>query len=119
MSVYQDPDGTVHNSTDFDHGSFRLLITNPVKGGNYTCRIPPQHLVDACVPINATHQGETSLFMDKVDARLMLLENENERLKLTSNARYNQLLTMNDFLRQRLDTIEGERESVVSVNSKG
>ena len=81
VCVHQTPDGTTHNSTDFNNGNFRLLLDNPVKGGNYTCRIPSQHLADACLRSNTTRQGEATLFVDKVDARLTLLEKENEQLK--------------------------------------
>ena len=77
----QTPDGSTYNSTDFSDGNFRLLLDNPVRGGNYTCRIPSHLLAAACLQGNDAHEGEATLIVDELDARLTLLEQENEQLK--------------------------------------
>ena len=128
--IHQTPDGTTHNSTDFNNGNFRLLLDNPIKGGSYMCRIPSQHLADACLSGNDAHKGEATLLVDEVDARLTLLEKENEQLKQkysvltnSTDARFSQLEDVDQQLReedqqleQRIEAIEGRNLSSFNLS---
>jgi hypothetical protein len=57
-----------------DH-SFFLMVPNPPQTGSYTCHVPP---AEACV---RTHESaNASVSVDRVDARLAILEARNKAL---------------------------------------
>jgi hypothetical protein len=109
-------------STDFSDGYFHLLLANPIKGGNYICRIPAQHTHDACLHGGSGHQGEATVSVDMVEARFALLERENRELRqqLASNdakltnttvqlsAVTSELTTLKHSTTGRLDKLEGK-----------
>jgi hypothetical protein len=61
--------------------------------------IPPQHADQACLPDH--HPGETSVLVDRVEARFALLEAENRQLR-------QQLDNVTNDYQLRLQRLEGQ-----------
>lgn len=68
-------------STSYDSNFFKLLVDNPVEGGDYSCHIPSRDFLSACLHPNETNRGQATLYVDKVMARLTILDSENKELK--------------------------------------
>nr|KAG5701388.1 hypothetical protein BaRGS_032720 [Batillaria attramentaria] len=68
-------------STKYENGYFYLHLPNPVKGGNYTCILPANVTATACVSTGAGLSTQSAIFVDKMEARVALLEAENMALK--------------------------------------
>ena len=84
----QTPSGRLLSSSTYKDGNFKLLAPNPVQGGNYSCTIPVISATAACLHGNGAHRAPASYLLDKVQARLLLLEarqsalqKENDSLK--------------------------------------
>ena len=69
------------SSSQYKDGQFLLLLDNPVTGGSYTCNVSQTHAASGYPHGSSTHPGDASIAVDKVDARLSVLEAENEKLK--------------------------------------
>ena len=69
------------SSSQYKDGQFLLLLDNPVTGGSYTCNVSQTHAASGCPHGSSAHPGDASITVDKVDARLSVLEAENEKLK--------------------------------------
>nr|KAG5701386.1 hypothetical protein BaRGS_032718 [Batillaria attramentaria] len=78
--LWQRPSGDLA-STKYENGYFYLHLPNPVKGGNYTCILPENVTATACVSTGAGLSPQSAIFVDRVEARLTLLEAENTDLK--------------------------------------
>nr|KAG5701387.1 hypothetical protein BaRGS_032719 [Batillaria attramentaria] len=78
--LWQTPSGDL-SSTKYENGYFYLHLPNPVKGGNYTCILPANVTATACVSTGAGLSPQSAIFVDRVEARLTLLEAENMALK--------------------------------------
>lgn len=77
-----DPSGRILPSTTFIHNHFTLTLTEPIAGGNYTCRIPARFYGDACLQgDNSAHLAEDSLIVDQNLARIKILEAEKVALE--------------------------------------
>nr|KAG5701400.1 hypothetical protein BaRGS_032732 [Batillaria attramentaria] len=72
-------------STKYENGYFYLHLPNPMKGGNYTCILPTNVTATACVSTGAGLSPQSAIFVDRVEARLTLLEAENTALKKQVN----------------------------------
>ncbi|XP_070180238.1 uncharacterized protein [Littorina saxatilis] len=44
------PSGNLMSSSTYKDGQFKLLVSAPVQGGNYSCRIPVLSISTACLP---------------------------------------------------------------------
>ena len=69
------------SSSQYKDGQFLLLLDNPVTGGSYTCNVSQTHASSGCPHGSGAYSGDASVTVDKVEARLSLLEAENEKLK--------------------------------------
>ena len=58
---------------------FRVL--NPVSGGSYTCRVSGSRAVSASASDAFQHAAEASVSVDRVEARLTLMEAANNKLR--------------------------------------
>lgn len=72
--IWTTPSQEVVNSSQTDDGDFRLLLPNPVSGGNYTCRLPADSPAARCLPRDDPALSGGTVFVDAMDARLQLLE---------------------------------------------
>ncbi|KAK7479035.1 hypothetical protein BaRGS_00029705, partial [Batillaria attramentaria] len=97
------PSGTTLSSSGSDSGYFSLLVPNPVKGGNYTCRIPSGSPAASCLPSNNTLLQEASMFVDGLEARLRVIE-----------AQQTTLQTENNRLRQELEQQKNDTDARVT-----
>jgi len=108
------PAGESLASSDFQDNHFNLRLTNPVQGGNYTCRIPSQQVASTCLNGNGEHKGEATLHVDKMDARFTLLEKENEELKTSNTLLQHRLQSLEhdtlDTITSRLDKVEASSQ---------
>nr|KAG5708783.1 hypothetical protein BaRGS_031937 [Batillaria attramentaria] len=68
-------------STEYKDGYLYLQLTNPVAGGKYTCRLPPNSSTTACLPDDSALSRQPSYTVDETKARLTLLEAENRQMK--------------------------------------
>ncbi|XP_070203386.1 uncharacterized protein [Littorina saxatilis] len=68
---WETPSGSEVSSSSYTQGQFRLQLPNPVPGGSYTCRVPASAAVCG---------AQASVHVDRVDARLTMLEAHNQRL---------------------------------------
>ncbi|KAK7105732.1 hypothetical protein V1264_017073 [Littorina saxatilis] len=85
------PSGSVVPSTSYSDGQFRLQLPNPVLGGSYTCRVPASAAAASpCVPGTSQHRAEASVSVDRVEARLALLEGQHRQLEKERLARQTQ-----------------------------
>ena len=64
------PGGQRKQSSSYEAGTFQLLLSAPVAGGNYTCQIPDTAAEDVCVEASVAN----SVTVDGMMARLSLLE---------------------------------------------
>ena len=69
------------SSSQYKDGQFLLLLDNPVTGGSYTCNVSQTHAASGCPHGSSAYSGDASVTVDKIEARLSLLEAENEKLK--------------------------------------
>ncbi|KAL8566457.1 hypothetical protein ACOMHN_015093 [Nucella lapillus] len=107
------PKGQTKASSGYDNtGHFYLSVVTPVRGGNYTCTIPPVRLPDLCYKSQSGQDDPLlSAFINvsEAKARLLLLEANQKTLK-ESNERLltNQkmLLADNAQMREKLETLE-------------
>ena len=76
----QTPGGQLLPSTQYSNGQFLLLLDNPVTGGSYTCEVPQASSSAACVK-NGTRGGGANVTVDRLEARLALLEAELNTLR--------------------------------------
>ena len=67
-------------STQYSNGQFLLLLDNPVTDGSYTCEVPQASSSAACVK-NGTRGGGANVTVDRLEARLALLEAELSTLR--------------------------------------
>nr|KAG5706727.1 hypothetical protein BaRGS_007230 [Batillaria attramentaria] len=92
-----------------------MLVPNPVSGANYTCRVHPHSAAAQCYPHDATVLNGARFEVDKVEARLSLLEaaqqdlrTKNERLQAENSQLTTSVQTLqaeNNELETRLDHI--------------
>ena len=92
------------SSSQYKDGQFLLLLDNPVTGGSYTCTVPQTSAPYVCPYGNNTHSGNATVTVEKVEARLAVLEAENKRLKeqLTQQDRDHsrQLVSLQNLMNQ-------------------
>ena len=92
------------SSSQYKDGQFLLLLDNPVAGGAYTCTVPQTSAPYVCPHGNSTHSGNATVTVEKVEARLAVLEAENKRLKeqLTQQDRDHsrQLVSLQNLMNQ-------------------
>ncbi|KAK7101881.1 uncharacterized protein [Littorina saxatilis] len=79
--IWTTPTGTEMASSNYENGSFHLLLDTPVKGGNYSCRLPPRSPSTLCLPGNDSLLEEAAVEVDAVNARLTLLEAKEQELR--------------------------------------
>jgi hypothetical protein len=94
--MLQTPSNAVVPSTIYTNGSFQLHVQ---AGGRYTCRIPQEALDDACL----SSQPSADVFVDKIEARMLLME-----------ARQGQLQTENQDLKTELNNTKLELSTTKS-----
>ena len=94
-----------------------MLLQNPVQGGNYVCSVPPQAADRACLHGDSSGHGKATVSVDRVEARLSVLEKENQLLKLQQTQTETELsdtkaelASLNQTSSARLDKIEGENK---------
>nr|QBA18392.1 VIgL family C1q-related protein 6 isoform 1 [Littorina littorea] len=113
------PSGDTVPSTRYEDGHFILVLSNPVKGGNYTCSLPQLFVKDACADDMAAREGRTedTVMVDETKARVSLLEahvvsllEENRDLQNTVDT----LKTVDDRTSHRLEDIEDTLDKEVS-----
>jgi hypothetical protein len=68
-SQWLTPSGHLLVSSGYHDNQFFLLVPNPVEGGAYSCNIPA---AQACV--NGNGSAQASLTLDKLEARLVVME---------------------------------------------
>nr|KAG5703584.1 hypothetical protein BaRGS_000969 [Batillaria attramentaria] len=79
------PLGTKLSSTSSSGGVFSLLLPNPVTGGSYTCRLPPNAAAVACLPPNSPALAGATVLVDETEARLAVLEGQQGVLRSENN----------------------------------
>nr|QBA18390.1 VIgL family C1q-related protein 6 isoform 3 [Littorina littorea] len=113
------PSGDTVPSTRYEDGHFILVLSNPVKGGNYTCSLPQLFVKDACADDMAAREGRTedTVMVDETKARVSLLEahvvsllEENRDLQNTVDT----LKTVDDRTSHRLEDIQDTLDKEVS-----
>ncbi|KAK7105731.1 uncharacterized protein [Littorina saxatilis] len=118
------PDGSKGNSSTYNDGQFQLLLTNPIKGGNYSCRIPAHSAAAACLPGLIPKPVIAGISVDRMESRLTVIETqqsalqaENGRLKGDNSDLKNEL----GILRTEFSDYKNDTESVrhVSFHAKG
>nr|QBA18397.1 VIgL family C1q-related protein 1 isoform 3 [Littorina littorea] len=88
---WKTPNGQTLSSSYFHKGHFHLLLSNPVKGGNYTCSLPSLSPATRCLPPGSALRDDVTVDVDEVGARFSVIEarqlqmqddtkKENERL---------------------------------------
>lgn len=65
---------TLPSSNRDGRDTFSLLLPNPVSGGNYTCRVPPDSPPATCLPSDDPALEGATVFVDDTKARVTLLE---------------------------------------------
>jgi septal ring factor EnvC (AmiA/AmiB activator) len=125
MSVYhwiycpfQTPTGQTVASTDFSDGYFHLLLASPIKGGNYTCRIPAQHTHHACLHGASGHEGEATVSVDMVEVRFALLERENRELRQQLASTNTQLADTNTQLANTTTQLANTTTQLANTNTQ-
>jgi hypothetical protein len=91
---WQTPSGHSLASSGYHDNQFFLLVPNPVEGGAYSCNI---QAVQAC--IHSNHSAVASLTLDKLEARLVVLE-------ATMEAKVAQLQTENTALKETVTDLK-------------
>jgi hypothetical protein len=69
LDVFQTPNGHSLASSGYHDDHFYVLVPNPPDGGSYTCQVPA---VQGCIHNN--HSATASLTLDKLDARLIIMD---------------------------------------------
>nr|QBA18385.1 VIgL family C1q-related protein 10 [Littorina littorea] len=75
------PDGSQENSSTYNDGKFQLLLANPIKGGNYSCRIPAHSAAAACLPGHTPKPVVAGISVDSMEGRLTVMEAQQSALK--------------------------------------
>ncbi|KAK7090111.1 uncharacterized protein [Littorina saxatilis] len=70
---WKTPNGETLSSSYFHKGNFHLLLSNPVKGGNYTCSLPSLSPATRCLPPGSALRNDT-IYVDEMAARLSIME---------------------------------------------
>lgn len=103
-------------SSSYADGVFTLLLPNPASGGCYTCRVPPDSPATACLGSDSPLRAAQSVSVDKVEARLTLLEAENKLLK-EENANLTNFVTLSSAdLESHISRVEQEMKGIKCVN---
>ena len=103
------------NSTSYTDGQFVLQLGNPVVGGRFTCRVPPPSLPQACVRggLNA------SITVDKVEARISILEAKEDDLKAQNINLTHQLGDLKDENVNLTQQLGDLKQAVLGQNLSG
>ncbi|XP_070174061.1 uncharacterized protein [Littorina saxatilis] len=71
---WKTPNGETLSSSYFHKGNFHLLLSNPVKGGNYTCSLPSLSPATRCLPPGSVLRDDVTVYVDEVAARFSIME---------------------------------------------
>nr|QBA18399.1 VIgL family C1q-related protein 1 isoform 1 [Littorina littorea] len=71
---WKTPNGQTLSSSYFHKGHFHLLLSNPVKGGNYTCSLPSLSPATRCLPPGSALLNAVTVYVDEMSARLSIIE---------------------------------------------
>ncbi|KAK7105730.1 uncharacterized protein [Littorina saxatilis] len=109
-------DGSKGNSSTYNDGKFQLLLANPIKGGNYSCRIPAHSAAAACLPGHTPKPVFAGISVDSMEGRLTVMEAQQSALK-EDNSDLNIELSN---LKTEFSDYKNDTESVhVSFHAKG
>ncbi|XP_070188975.1 uncharacterized protein [Littorina saxatilis] len=71
---WKTPGGETLSSSYFHKGDFHLLLSNPVKGGNYTCSLPSLSPATGCLPPGSALLDDVTVDVDELAARISIIE---------------------------------------------
>lgn len=75
------PSGDTEASWSYENDHFLFLLDNPITGGSYICRAKLAARFDGCLSGNQSHALQSVVTVDKMDARVTVLEAQNSRLR--------------------------------------
>jgi len=106
--LFQTPSGHILASTNYKDGYFHFHLANPIEDGSYTCRVPQQHVASACLHGNHNATGQASVVVDRMEARMTLMEAEVRSLRHDKLQLEQQVTVLQNNLTQKVDILDNQ-----------